>query len=128
VHPKMFDHLVNGVESSHRVTLNLERFQQFSFRESVQDFLRLLHRALQSFEQHRLRRLGWCVELSRSVPRIFQPIERPNYPLPDVAIQVQQKISNAIAGSIRTPPNLLIVKWFDGALQAWPELVQKLGA
>jgi len=62
--------------------------------------------------------LFWCVELSRSVPRIFQPVERPNYPLPDVAIQVQQKISDAIAGSIRTPPNLLIVKWFDGALQA----------
>jgi hypothetical protein len=57
---------------------------------------------------------------------VVQSFEGCNQPLPDVTVQVQDQIADAIAGIVRPPPHLFVAQSFDATSQSWPVLLEQL--
>lgn len=108
MHSEVFYDLVYGSQTADGVTLNLEGREQIGVGETRKDLGCLLHGCAELLKERRSWNYFPLIEFDRPIASVVEAVERCDQPLADVAVQMQEQISDAIAGGIGTPPDLFI--------------------
>lgn len=128
VQTKVLNHLVNRRQPADCVALDLPGLEQFFSRHPSEDFSRFVKRLSKTVEKIAGREVARRIELRRSISTVFEPVKRCHQPLPDVPIQMQNKVANAVAGLIGAPPYLLVAERFNRFAQSRPVLLEQFAA
>lgn len=122
----MLHDLVNIFEATDVVALNFIGSDKIGVGKARQHFRRLLHGRAQLIEKGAGGEAFALVEFRGTVAVIFLATKPCHEPLPHIAIEMQDQVPDAVAGRVRTPPDLFVCQRLHARPQPWPVLLQQL--